>query len=90
MSPKRKRDGSIKGCACANVRKQRPGSSKEDSTSPTVSLEAVLITFLVDAYEEQEYAIIDVTGLFLMADQDKVINMALRGKLAKLMLKIAP
>ena len=87
---KEKRGGSIKGRVCTDERKKWTDSPKEDSTSTTVSLEVVLITFLVDAYEEQEYAIIDVTGVFLMADQDKVINMALRGKLAKLMVKIAP
>ena len=44
---------------------------------------------MIDAYEGQEVTIIDLPGAFLMVDQDEMINTTLRGKLAKLMLKIA-
>ena len=47
-----KRDGSVKGRASADGQKQRPGSSKEDATSTTVSIEVVLITSSIDAYGE--------------------------------------
>ena len=53
-------------------------------------LEAVLIISVIDAYEGQKVAIIDVPREFLTEDQDEVINTTLRGKLAKLMLKMAP
>ena len=33
------------------AKKQRPGSSKEDATSPTVLLEVVLITSVINAYK---------------------------------------
>jgi predicted transcriptional regulator len=39
MFLKEKRDGSIKGRACADGIKQREGSTKSDATSPTVALE---------------------------------------------------
>ena len=52
MVLKEKCDGRIKGWACADGRKYRPGSSKEDATSPTVSLEEVLISSVIDTYEE--------------------------------------
>jgi hypothetical protein len=38
MFLKEKRDGSIKGRACADGRKQREGSTKSDAPSPTVAL----------------------------------------------------
>ena len=85
-----KREGIIKGQACANSRKQQPGSSKEDATLPIVSLEAVLITSLIGAYEGQEVAIVCIPGAFLTSDQDEVIHMTLRGKLAELMVNSAP
>jgi hypothetical protein len=40
MFLKEKRDGTIKGRACADGRKQREGSTKSNATSTTVSLEA--------------------------------------------------
>ena len=70
MFLKEKRDGSVKGRACADGRKKRPRSSKEDATSSVVLLEAVLITSVIDAYKEREVAIFDVPRDFLIADQD--------------------
>ena len=90
MLLKYKHNGSVKGQSCANCRKQRRGSSKEDAKSPTVSLEAVLITSAIRKYEEREVAIVDLPGAFITADKDEIINMPLRGKLAKIRVKTAP
>ena len=38
MFLKRKRCGKIKGCGCADGRKQRAYIAKEDSTAPTVGV----------------------------------------------------
>ena len=38
----------IKGCAAADGQKQRTGSKKSDVTSPTASIELVLITAAID------------------------------------------
>jgi hypothetical protein len=90
MFLKEKRDGSIKGRACADGRKQREGSNKSDATSPTVALESVLTTATVDAFERSEVAIVDVPGAYLTADMDEEVFMCLRGRLAELMVKTAP
>jgi hypothetical protein len=90
MFLKEKRDGSIKGRACAGGRKQREGSIKSDATSPMVSLEAVLLTATIDAFEGRDVAIVDVPGAFLTADMDEVVYMCLRGKMCELMVKTAP
>jgi hypothetical protein len=46
-----KRDGTIKGHTCADIRKQREVSTESDTTSPTISLESVMITATMDAFE---------------------------------------
>ena len=51
MFLKQKRCGRIKGRGCADGRKQRVWTNKEDATSPTVSTEAVLLTSVIDAKE---------------------------------------
>ena len=90
MFLKEKRDGSIKGRTCADGRKQRENSNKEDATSPTVALESVMITSVIDAYERRDVAVADIPGAFLTADMDEVVRMCLRGRLAELMVKAAP
>ena len=91
---KEKKDGTIKGRACADGRKQRKQEDyvKGDSTSPTVSLESVLITAVIDAKEDRDVAVIDIPNAFIQTEQpeeEKVI-MKLRGRLAELMVLIAP
>jgi hypothetical protein len=60
------------------------------ATPPTLSLEAVLITSTIDAYEERDVAIVDTPGAFLSADMDEEVIMTIRGRLAELMVKAAP
>ena len=55
-----------------------------------MSLEAVLITSVIDANKEQDVDIVNVPGAFMKANQEKLINITLRGKLAKLMVKTTP
>jgi hypothetical protein len=90
MFLKEKRDGTIKGRACADGRKQRETAVQRAATSPTVALESVLITATIDAYEERDVAIVDVPAAFLSADMDEGDIMTIRGRLAELMVKAAP
>lgn len=46
-----KKDGRIKGRGVANGSKQRGSISKEEAASPTVSLESILLTSIIDAKE---------------------------------------
>jgi hypothetical protein len=79
MFLKEKRDGTIKGRACADGRKQRETAVPGAATPPTVALESVLITVTIGAYEERDVAIIDVPGAFLSADIDEEGIMTIRG-----------
>ena len=90
---KQKRDDSIKGRMVADGSKQRTSIAKEDATSPTVALESVLLTATIDAAEGRDVATIDIPNAFIQTrlddDSDKVL-MRLRGKLAELMVEVAP
>ena len=86
-----KRDGRIKARACANGSKQRKWMSKEDSTSPTVSLPAVLATAVIDAHEGREVAIIDIPNAFVQTDNSgEVVHMKIRGELALILVQLFP
>jgi hypothetical protein len=59
-------------------------------TSPTMLMEAVFITAVVDAYEECNVACFNIPGTFLHADSDEDITMILKGRLAELMVQVTP
>ena len=63
-----------------------PGSA----ASPTVATESILITGVIDAKEKRDVATLDLPGAFISADQDIILHMVLRGKLAKLLVMAAP
>ena len=63
---------------------------REDTASPTVMTESVLITAAIDAEEGRDVAVIDLPGAFLHADMDDLVVMVLRGELAELMAAVAP
>jgi hypothetical protein len=90
MFLKEKRDGSVKGRACADGRKQQDMAVPGDVTSPTTALESILFTTTIDAFEGRDVAIVDVPGAFLSADMDEEVIMTTRGRLAELMVKSAP
>ena len=62
---KEKRDGTIKGITVAGVNKQMYFISKEDSSSPKVETEAVILPCIIDAEEKREVNIIDITNEFI-------------------------
>jgi hypothetical protein len=90
MFLKEKRDGTIKGRTCADGRKQRETAKPGAATSPTVSLESVLITSTNEAFEGREVAVVDIPGAYLSADMDEEVIMPLRGRFAELVVKTAP
>ena len=59
-------------------------------TSPTVSMESVFLTSVINAYERRDVACYDILGAFLHADSNKDITIVLKGKLTELMVQVAP
>jgi len=90
MFLKKKRCGKIKGQGCADGRKQREYLNKEDVSSPTVSIEAVLLSCVIDAQEGRDIATVDIPGAFMQADPDELLHMKLEGQMAELLVKLDP
>ena len=90
MFLKEKRDKTVKGRFCADGRKQQGDWTKQDSTSPTVSTESVFLTAVIEARERRDVACYDIPGAFLHADSNEDITMVLKGRLAELMVQVAP
>jgi KUP system potassium uptake protein len=88
MYLKKKRCGRIKGRGCADGRKQRVYKTKEESSSPTVAIESLFLTAVIDAKEKRYVATCDIPGAFLHADMDEVVHMHIDGPLAKLLVNI--
>ena len=90
MFLKEKRNGDIKGRACADGRPQREEFSKQDATSPMIATESIFLTALIDAVEERAVACFGISGAFLHAKTDEDVIMMLKGRLAELMVMVEP
>ena len=90
MFLKQKRTGQIKGRGCADGRKQRLYTPKNEASSPTVATESVLLSCAIDAKERRDVATVDIPGAFMQGDQDETVHMCLEGTLAELLTKCDP
>jgi hypothetical protein len=91
-----KRDNTVKGRLVYNGRPTREWLSREDSASPTVSSESIMLTAIVDAKEERDNMTADVPNAFIqttMPDpkegEDRII-MKITGVLVDLLVETAP
>ena len=76
---KEKRDGELKGRSCADGSAQRALYTKEQSASPTVSTDALMLSLMIDAKERRDVATADVVGAYLLADMDEFVLLKLTG-----------
>jgi Reverse transcriptase (RNA-dependent DNA polymerase) len=90
MFLKQKRCGKIKGRGCADGRKQRLYLSKEDTSSPTVAIESVNLSCVIDADENRDVATVDIPGAFLHADMDDTVYLKIDGDMALMLTNLAP
>ena len=51
-------------------------------TSPTVSIEAFMLTATIDTLEGRDVAVVDIPGEYLSADMDDEVHVVFRGTLA--------
>jgi hypothetical protein len=86
----KKRCGRIKGRGCADGRKQRIYKTKEETSSPTVAIESLMLSCIIDAKEKRHVVTADIPGAFMQADMDEVLHMKLEGPLALLLAKVDP
>ena len=71
MFLKNKQRGRIKGRGCADGRKQCDCCGKEDASSPTVSIKAFMLSYMMDVMEGRDTAKSDMLGEFLHADMNE-------------------
>ena len=87
---KEKRSGKLKGRTCADGRSQRSKYTKEETTSPTVSTDALMISLMIDAKERRDVATADVEGAYLHADMEDFVLLKLVGEAVDIMCQVNP
>ena len=84
---KEKRSGKLKGRTCADGRSQRGQYTKEQTASPTISTDALMLSLIIDSVEERDVATADVVGAYLLADMDDFVLVKLTGDAVDIMCK---
>ena len=90
MFLKKKHTGQIKGRGCADGRRQRIYMQKEDTSLPTVAIESLFISAMLDALERHDVATVDIPGAFMQADMVGNVHMKLEGRIADLLTELEP
>ena len=87
---KEKRSRKLKGKTCADERPQRCYITKEDASSPTISLEALFPSLIIYAHEGRDVGIFDIPGAYLNADmpEDKFILFNIEGEFVDIMCEV--
>jgi hypothetical protein len=85
-----KRSGKLKGRSCADGRSQRSKYTKEETTSPTVSTDTLIISLMIDAKERRDVATADLEGAYLHADMEDFVLLKLAGEAVNIMCQVNP
>ena len=70
--------------------KKREKIEPKDSTSPTVSTEAAMLTATIDALEGRDVAVVEIPGAYMRADMDDEVHVVFRGTLAEMIVMVDP
>ena len=90
MFLKEKRLGKIKGCRCADGRKQRLYKGKDQTSSPTVFIESLFLSSVIDGHEHRKVMTLDIPGAFMQTNIDETIHIRLDGPLVDYLLRWSP
>ena len=90
MFLKKKHCGRVKGQGCADGQKQCTYINKEDASTPTVAIESVMLTCVIDAAKQCDMATVNKPGMFMQVDMDELVHIWLEGKMFDLLVKIEP
>ena len=87
---KQKRCGKVKGRMCANGAPYREFVIREEAKSPTISLEALTATMMIDAYDGRKITVFDVSGAYLQTDlpNDKFVLLKIENEFVDIMCEI--
>ena len=87
---KEKRCGKLKGRKVAYGSEKIGLYAKEETASPTISNDALLMTMLVDDWEDRDVATADVGGAYLHADMNDYTLLKLEGVSVDIMCEVNP
>ena len=87
-----KRCGKVKGRRCADGSVQRGYISKEESSSPTISLQALFATWIIDSIEGRKVQTFDVPGAYLHAEipEEEQVFMKFEKEFVEIMCEVNP
>ena len=91
-----KKCGKIKSRHCANGSKQRDWMNQEETASPTVMTESVMLTATIEAEENRDVATYDIPNAFIQTPVDETdaqgdrIVMKIRGAMIDMLIEIDP
>ena len=88
-----KRDGKVKARFVANGSSQREYMGREQSASPTVMTESIMITSVIDAKQKRDVMTCDIPNAFVQTEMDKTekgerVTMKIRGALVDILLEM--
>ena len=86
---KEKRCGQIKGRTVADGRSQRSLYPKEETASPTVTTDALMLSIMIDAKEGRDVATADVAGAYLHAKLDDFTLLKVEGASVDIMCSVS-
>ena len=69
---------------------QRAYTSKHDSSSPTVTIESLMLLCVIDTKEGRKVATVDIHGAFMQCDMDKLVHVKFEGVMAEMIINIDP
>ena len=72
MFLKKKRCGKVKGRGCADGKKQRLYTIKDDVSSPTVFTESLLPIYVIDTMESRDVATVNIPGAFMQSNMEGI------------------
>lgn len=87
---KEKQHGKIKERTVTNRRPQQKIFSKDKTASPTVSLEALLLSLMLDAKEERDVATTNVGSAFLHSDMEDFVILKMVGNAVDILCNVNP
>ena len=90
MFLKEKQYGKVKRRGCADGRKQWLYKSKEETSSPTVQVESLFLSSMIDAKEDRKVITCDIPSAFMQANIDEQLFLKFNGDLVELLIQVDP
>jgi len=90
MFLKEKRDRTIKARRCADSQSQCEYTTKTETSSPTVSHEAMMISCAIEAKKGQYMVATNIPGAFLYAEMETDLHTLIEGTISELIIKLVP